>query len=146
MNSESLLRILIKEMNHARDSLPEYGSQKHLEELDRILDDIKNLKQTLKKGPNRHKNRKEVNQLQSAVQALRFLRRRASYRGTKEMDILLSTFVNKYIDSFDETLLSELETFLNFEDEIILNYYNYNIIKKKIDENKVARIFKKFKI
>ena len=56
---------------------------------------------------------------------------RASYRGTKEMDILLSTFVNKYIDSFDETLLSELETFLNFEDEIILNYYNYNIIKKK---------------
>ena len=71
---------------------------------------------------------------------------RASYRGTKEMDILLSTFVNKYIDSFDETLLSELETFLNFEDEIILNYYNYNIIKKKIDENKVARIFKKFKI
>ena len=23
---------------------------------------------------------------------------RASYRGTKEMDILLSTFVNKYID------------------------------------------------
>ena len=71
---------------------------------------------------------------------------RASYRGTKEMDILLSTFVNKYIDSFDETLLSELEIFLNFEDEIILNYYNYNIIKKKIDENKVARIFKKFKI
>ena len=71
---------------------------------------------------------------------------RASYRGTKEMDILLSTFVNKYIDSCDETLLSELETFLNFEDEIILNYYNYNIIKKKIDENKEARIFKKFKI
>ena len=71
---------------------------------------------------------------------------RASYRGTKEMDILLSTFVNKYIDSFDETLLSELETFLNFEDEIILNYYNYTIIKKRIDENKVARIFKKFKI
>ena len=71
---------------------------------------------------------------------------RASYRGTKEMDILLSAFVNKYIDTFDETLLSELETFLNFEDEIILNYYNYTIIKKKIDENKVARIFKKFKI
>ena len=71
---------------------------------------------------------------------------RASYRGTKEMDILLSAFVNKYIDSFDEALLSELETFLNFEDEIILNYYNYNIIKKKINENKAAKIFKKFKI
>ena len=47
---------------------------------------------------------------------------RASYRGTKEMDILLSAFVNKYIDSFDEALLFELETFLNFEDEIIFNY------------------------
>ena len=34
---------------------------------------------------------------------------RASYRGTKEMDILLSNFVNKYIDEFDETLLIDLE-------------------------------------
>ena len=33
-----------------------------------------------------------------------------------------------------------------FEDEIILNYYNYDIIKKKIDENKIAKIFKNFKI
>ena len=71
---------------------------------------------------------------------------RASYRGTKEMDILLSAFVNKYIDSLNEPLLIELEKFLNFEDEIILNFYNYNIIKKKINENKVAKIFKNFKI
>ena len=69
---------------------------------------------------------------------------RASYRGTKEMDILLSTFVNKYINSFDEALLSELETFLNFEDEIILNYYQHGIIKENIDKNEVSKIFKKF--
>ena len=55
---------------------------------------------------------------------------RAGYRGTKEMDILLSTFVNKYIDTFVETFLIELEKFLNFEDEIILNYYNKGIVKK----------------
>ena len=71
---------------------------------------------------------------------------RASYRGTKEMDILLSTFVNKYIDSFDETLLSELETFLNFEDEIILNYYNFGKISENIDKNPISKIFKNFKI
>ena len=71
---------------------------------------------------------------------------RASYRGTKEMDILLSAFVNKYIDSFDEALLSELETFLNFEDEIILNYYQHGIIKENIDKNEVSKIFKKFKL
>ena len=71
---------------------------------------------------------------------------RAGYRGTKEMDILLSSFVNKYINVFDENLLIELEKFLNFEDEIISNFYNLNIIEKKIDENKVSRIFQKFKI
>ena len=71
---------------------------------------------------------------------------RAGYRGTKEMDILLSSFVNKYINDFDENLLIELEKFLNFEDEIILNFYNLNIIEKKIDENKVSKIFQKFKI
>ena len=71
---------------------------------------------------------------------------RAGYRGTKEMDILLSSFVNKYINSFDEPLLIELEKFLNFEDEIILNYYQKSIVKKKIDENKVSKIFKKYKI
>ena len=37
---------------------------------------------------------------------------RASYRGTKEMDILLSNFVNKYINEFNENMLLELENFL----------------------------------
>ena len=70
---------------------------------------------------------------------------RAGYRGTKEMDILLSSFVNKYINTFDEKLLQELEKFLNFEDEIILNYYHKNIVEKKIDKNGVSKIFKRFK-
>tara|TARA_B100000963_G_scaffold347229_1_gene353318 strand:- start:33 stop:290 length:258 start_codon:yes stop_codon:yes gene_type:complete len=71
---------------------------------------------------------------------------RAGYRGTKEMDILLSSFVNKHIDNFDENLLGELDIFLKFEDEVILNYYQHNIIKKNIDKNKVAKIFKEFKL
>ena len=70
---------------------------------------------------------------------------RASYRGTKEMDILLSSFVNKYIDTFDEKLLLELEKFLNFEDEIILNFYNKGLIQNKIDKNKSSKVFKNFK-
>ena len=71
---------------------------------------------------------------------------RAGYRGTKEMDILLSSFVNKYIDTFDENLLIELEKFLNFEDEIILNFYQKNIIEKNINKNKVSKLFKEFKL
>ena len=71
---------------------------------------------------------------------------RAGYRGTKEMDILLSSFVNKYINNFDGNLLAELEKFLDFEDEIILNFYNFNLVEKEIDQNKVSKIFQKFKI
>tara|TARA_B100001057_G_scaffold12946_1_gene12213 strand:+ start:353 stop:610 length:258 start_codon:yes stop_codon:yes gene_type:complete len=71
---------------------------------------------------------------------------RAGYRGTKEMDILLSSFVNKYINDFDENLLIELEKFLDFEDEIILNFYNFNLVEKDIDQNKISSIFQKFKI
>ena len=62
------------------------------------------------------------------------------------MDILLSSFVNKYINDFDENLLTELEKFLDFEDEIILNFYNFNLVEKEIDQNKVSKIFQKFKI
>ena len=71
---------------------------------------------------------------------------RAGYRGTKEMDILLSTFVKKYIDKFSKKQLEDLEVFLKFEDEIIFNFYNYNIIKKNIDKNGISKIFKNFKI
>ena len=71
---------------------------------------------------------------------------RASYRGTKEMDILLKTFVNRYIDDFNFNELQELENFLKFEDEIILNYYNYGSVDKSIDKNPISKIFKEFKI
>ena len=51
---------------------------------------------------------------------------RANYRGTKEMDLLLSKFVDKYINTFSKNELGELFEFLNLEDEII---YNFIIIK-----------------
>ena len=71
---------------------------------------------------------------------------RASYRGTKEMDILLSSFVKKYIEIFNEDQLKELETFLKFEDQTILNFYNYNIPNENIEKISISKIFKDFKI
>ena len=71
---------------------------------------------------------------------------RAGYRGTKEMDILLSSFVNKYIHTFDKNLLLELDDFLNFEDDVILDFYQKNITKKGICKNKILKIFKNFKL
>ena len=71
---------------------------------------------------------------------------RAGYRGTKEMDILLSSFVNMHISNFDEKLLIELDKFLSFEDEVILNFYHHDIIENQIDKNAISKIFKKFKL
>ena len=71
---------------------------------------------------------------------------RATYRGTKEMDILLTKFVQKYINSFNDEQLKQLEKFLEFEDEIIYNFYNFNKVKKEIDKNKISEFFKNFEI
>ena len=62
------------------------------------------------------------------------------------MDILLTKFVQKYINSFNDEQLKQLEKFLEFEDEIIYNFYNFDKVKKDIDKNKISEIFKNFKI
>ena len=61
------------------------------------------------------------------------------------MDILLSSFVNKYINDLEEKDLNELDKFLKFEDETISNYYYYDIVNNNIDKNRMSLIFKKFK-
>ena len=71
---------------------------------------------------------------------------RANYRGTKEMDILLSKFVDKYINTFSKKELIDLFDFLNLEDEVIYNFYQTNKISENLRKNKILEIFRKFKI
>ncbi len=71
---------------------------------------------------------------------------RSTYRGTKEMDILLSKFVKKYIDHFDQIQLNELDKFLDFEDNVILDYYLHGIVKKNIDKNEISELFKNYSV
>ena len=71
---------------------------------------------------------------------------RSNYRGTKEMDILLSNFVKKHIDKFDESQLNELDKFLDFEDNVILDYYLHGIVKKNIDKNEISELFKNYSV
>ena len=50
---------------------------------------------------------------------------RASYRGSKEMDILMTSFVKSIIDELDITQLNELDKLINMDDESLIS------IKKK---------------
>ena len=71
---------------------------------------------------------------------------RSTYRGTKEMDILLSSFVKFYIEKFTVEELKDLEKLLNLEDEVIYNFYQNNIFNDSLKNNKVSTYLKKFKI
>ena len=46
---------------------------------------------------------------------------RATYRGTKEMDILMMAFVNSLIDELDENHLKALDFFVNLDDETLIS-------------------------
>ena len=54
---------------------------------------------------------------------------RASYRGTKEMDILMIAFVKSLINDLDESYLKTLDTFVNMDDETLIS------LKKKESQN-----------
>ena len=45
---------------------------------------------------------------------------RAQYRGTKEMDIFVSKFVNSIIDNLDYKELVSLDRLINFDDETLV--------------------------
>ena len=49
---------------------------------------------------------------------------RSNYRGTKEMDNLLSAFTKKYINNLNENDLLDLEKLLNIDDTNLYNFYN----------------------
>ena len=68
---------------------------------------------------------------------------RASYRGTKEMDILMTAFVKSLINDLDEIFLKTLDSFVDMDDETLIS------IRKKeslIDYNdeKILHIIDKF--
>jgi len=64
---------------------------------------------------------------------------RASYRGTKELDILISSFINKIINNLNEEELEQLEKFVNLDDQELL------ILNRKLCKNNNQNLDKIYK-
>ena len=70
---------------------------------------------------------------------------RSNYRGTKEMDKLLSTFTNKYINELNNEDLIKLEKLLDIDDNNLYNFYNGLSTDFKIENNNINLLFRNFK-
>jgi len=71
---------------------------------------------------------------------------RASYRGTKEMDILLTSFISSVINELAYSELLKLDEFLNINDEDIYSFYLNSVPISSYKDEKILNLFKNFKI
>ena len=70
---------------------------------------------------------------------------RSTYRGTKELDKLLSTFTKSIINELNDDELIDLSSLLELDDE---NLYKFNQGLRTtvtIKDNKVSKLFRNFK-
>ena len=71
---------------------------------------------------------------------------RSEYRGIKEMELLLNSFVKKHINDFGIVELKQLDDLLNFDDDNLFKWYLNKKVEIKIPNNKVSKLLKNFKI
>ena len=69
---------------------------------------------------------------------------RSQYRGTKEMDKLIGSFVQSNIDNLNNTQLKELEKFLEIDDDTLYKFYNGLKYETKIDKSEILKLFKDY--
>ena len=69
---------------------------------------------------------------------------RSQYRGTREMDKLIGSFVKKYINEFDEKDLKDLEIFLNNDDDTLYKIYNNELDVINLNGTKIINLFKNY--
>ena len=70
---------------------------------------------------------------------------RSNYRGTKEMDKLLSAFTNEYINHLDINDLLDLEKLLSIDDNSLYNYFNGTLQDIDFDNGRIKKLFKNFR-
>ena len=69
---------------------------------------------------------------------------RANYRGTKEMDKLLGSFTNIYINQLSEEELPLLCDLLDHDDENLYKLNRGQLTTIKIESNKIIELFKNY--
>jgi len=69
---------------------------------------------------------------------------RSSYRGTKEMDILLKSFVNDIIDNLEVKELENLLDLLKIDDVNLYNYKQGLKTEISIKETYITKLFKNY--
>ena len=69
---------------------------------------------------------------------------RSNYRGTKEMDILLSSFVESIISQLNKEELENLLNFLNIDDDNLYKYKQGLKTEVQVSENKITRLYKDY--
>ena len=70
---------------------------------------------------------------------------RSNYRGTKEMDKLLGSFINKIINQLENIDLIALEKFLDIDDDNLYKFYNGLKTDYIFEDNIINNLFKNFK-
>tara|TARA_Y100000389_G_C17075344_1_gene324020 strand:- start:43 stop:306 length:264 start_codon:yes stop_codon:yes gene_type:complete len=71
---------------------------------------------------------------------------RSQYRGSREMDNLLNSFVLKYINEIDVSKLHSLEKFLDLDDEKLYKFYNNAEIDINFNDKYILNLFKNFRL
>ncbi len=71
---------------------------------------------------------------------------RSSYRGNKEMDIILKSFIRKYIDTLRDYELTILYDFLDIDDDTLYKFKNGLKTNLELPKNRITELFKNFKI
>tara|TARA_B100001057_G_C22208833_1_gene703748 strand:- start:45 stop:305 length:261 start_codon:yes stop_codon:yes gene_type:complete len=69
---------------------------------------------------------------------------RSQYRGTKEMDKLIGSFVKDKINTLNKEELIELEKFLEIDDDNLYKFYNNQISQIDQNDNKILSLFKNY--
>ena len=69
---------------------------------------------------------------------------RSKYRGSKEMDILLSSFVKDVIDHLDNDELENLFNLLNIDDDNLYKFKYGAQTEVQITENRISKMFKDY--